>query len=58
LYVNVGGIVQRARDGQGQEVTKPVLLKTDGTLETNPNSAVFIHSQVYGSLPYSALGLI
>ena len=52
------GVVRRARDGMGQEVTKPVLLKIDGTQETNPDNAVFFHSQVYGSLPYSALGLI
>ena len=58
LYVKVGSLIQRAVDDQQQEVTKPVLLKADGTQETNPNNAVFIHSQVYGSLPYSALGLI
>lgn len=58
LYVKVGGIIRRATDQQGQEVTKPVLLKADGTQETNPDNAVFNHSQVYGSLPYSALGLI
>ncbi len=58
LYVKVGGVIQRARDAMGQEVTKPVLLKADGTQETDPDAAVFNHSQVYGSLPYSALGLI
>jgi hypothetical protein len=58
LYINVGGVIRRATDDQGQEMTKPVLLKADGTQETNPNAAVFIHSQVYGSLPYSGLGLV
>lgn len=58
LYINVGGVIRRATDDQGQEMTKPVLLKADGTQETNPNAAVFIHSQVYGSLPYANLGLI
>jgi hypothetical protein len=58
LYINVGGVIRRATDDQGQEMTKPVLLKADGTQETNPNAAVFIHTQVYGSLPYSGLGLI
>lgn len=58
LYVKVGGVIQRARDAMGQEVTKPVLLKADGTQETDPDAAVFNHSQVYGSLPYSGLGLI
>jgi hypothetical protein len=50
--------IVRATDANGQEETRPVLLKADGTRETDPNAAVFIHSQVYGSLPYSALGLI
>lgn len=58
LYVKVGGVIQRAPDGHGQETTKPVLLKTDGTQETNPNAAVWVYTQLYGSLPYSGLGLI
>lgn len=58
LYVKVGSLIQRAVDDQQQDVTKPVLLKADGTRETNPDNAVFIHTQVYGSLPYSGLGLI
>jgi len=58
LYINSGGIIRRATDALGQEVTKPVLLKVDGTQETNPDDAYFVHTQVYGSLPYSALGLI
>jgi hypothetical protein len=58
IYVNVGGVIQRARDYMGQEVTKPVLLKTDGTQELDPNSAVWVYTQLYGSLPYSGLGLI
>jgi hypothetical protein len=51
-------VIMRAVDEMGQEVSKPVLLKLDGTQETNPNAAAFIHTQVYGSLPYSGLGLI
>jgi hypothetical protein len=47
----------RARDPMGQEVTKPVLLKEDGTQEFNPDNAVFKYTKLYGSLPYSALGL-
>jgi len=58
IYVNVGGVIQRARDYMGQEVTKPVLLKTDGTQELDPNSAVWVYTQLYGALPYSGLGLI
>ena len=53
-----GGIIRRATDGMGQEVTKPVLLKADGTVETDPAAAVFNHTQVYDSLPYSGLGLL
>lgn len=52
------GIIGRAQDGFGQEETKPVLLKQDGTRELDPDAAYFFHTQVYGSLPYSALGLI
>ena len=58
LYVNVGGVIQRAVDDLGQESTKPVLLKIDGTRETNPDNAYFVHTQVYGSLPYAGLGLL
>lgn len=52
-----GGIIQRALDDKLQEVTRPVLLKASGEKETDPDSAVFFHTQVYGSLPFSALGL-
>ncbi|HUS38332.1 MAG TPA: hypothetical protein VMX74_02725 [Pirellulales bacterium] len=57
-YVNDGGDIRRARDDAGNDVVRPVLLKADGTQETNPANAVFVHTQLYGSLPYSALGLI
>lgn len=57
-YEKVGSVVRRATDGQGADESKPVLLKTDGTRETNPDNAVFKYTQVYGSLPYSALGLV
>lgn len=58
LYVKIDGVVQRARDAQGQEVARPVLLNVDGELETDPASALYNHTQVYGSLPYSQLGLL
>jgi hypothetical protein len=58
LYENVDGFIQRAVDDKGQEVTRPVLLKIDGTREPDPNAAHFFHTQVYGSLAYSGLGLI
>jgi hypothetical protein len=44
--------------GTRSPVTKPVLLKENGTLETNPDAAFFQQFQTLGSLPYSALGLI
>jgi len=47
----------RARDSLGQEVTKPVLLDKDGFQEFDPSKAIFKYTQIYGSLPYSALGL-
>jgi hypothetical protein len=63
LYINASPtpdaqvIWQRARDPLGQEVTKPVLLKANGTQEFDPNNALFQYTKLYGSLPYSALGL-
>jgi len=48
----------RGIDAMGQEITKPVLLKANGQEEGNPDAALFIYTQIYGSLPYSALGLI
>lgn len=49
--------IMRARDNMGQEVTKPVLLTLGGLQETNPSAAIWKYTQIYGSLPYSALGL-
>ena len=63
LYINASAtpaltvIPVRARDQLGQEVTKPVLLKSNGTQELNPSAALFNYTQLYGTLPYSALGL-
>jgi hypothetical protein len=51
------GIIARGRDEMGQELTKPTLLKLDGTKEPDSNNAIFVYTQIYGSLPYSALGL-
>lgn len=52
------GILRRALDEMGQESSRPVLLKADGTRETNPSSALFVHTKVTTELPYSGLGLI
>lgn len=51
-------IIVQATDGNGKPVTKPVLLKADGTRETNPDNAHWLEFQVYRSLPYQGLGLI
>lgn len=48
----------RAVDDNNVAMTKPVLLKYDGTREYDANNAVFLFAQVYGSLPYNALGLL
>lgn len=58
MYVNVGGVIQRARDPLGQETSRPVLLKTDGTQETNPSAALFNYTKVFGEAAYSGLGLL
>jgi hypothetical protein len=58
LLIKDGGIIRRATDQFGQEETKPVLLTVTGERETDPDAAYFFHTQVCGSLPYSALGLI
>jgi hypothetical protein len=58
LYEKVDGNIVRATDDYMQEVTKPVLLKLNGERETDPEAAVWLHAQVYGSLPYNNLGLL
>jgi hypothetical protein len=57
-YVKIGNDVRRATDAQSVDTAKPVLLKSDGTLETNVNTPLFKYTQIYGSLPYSDLGLV
>jgi hypothetical protein len=62
LYVRVGTPpntrIIRAVDDNKSPVTRPILLKEDGTRETNPDNAYFLHAQVYGSMPYNALGFL
>ena len=53
-----GLILAQATDANGKAMTKPVLLKSDGTRETNPANAYWLEFQVYRSLPYGALGLV
>jgi len=58
VIVNMAGYIQRGVDAQGRETSKPVMLKADGTQEYNADNALYLHTQVYGSLPYSGLGLL
>lgn len=66
IYVRVGrtedppnpGVVQRARDPMGVEVSRPVLLNEYGEQITDPTLAIFNYTQVYNSLPYAGLGLL
>lgn len=52
------GQIVHAVDEFGDYVTKPVLLKPDGTRELNSNNAHWLEFQRYQPLPYNALGLL
>lgn len=41
-----------------QPITKPILLKADGTFEPNGDNAHWLEFQTLGSLPFNALGLV
>jgi hypothetical protein len=45
-------------EGTNTPVTRPVLLKADGTRETDPDNAHWLFFQTLGSLPFNALGLL
>jgi hypothetical protein len=45
-------------DGTGQKKSTPTLLKADGTVESDPNLAVFMLRPLYFPKSYSALGLL
>lgn len=51
-------IIVLARDSNGKPVSRPVLLKEDGTRERNPDNAHWLEFEVYRKLPYNQLGLI
>jgi hypothetical protein len=56
---NYKSVLLPALDGNKDRVTKPVLLKANGTREYNAASAVFIERPKKSySLPYSVLGLL
>ena len=50
--------VRRATDDDKEPMQKPVLLKLDGSRETNETNARWMEMRLYGALPYNALGLI
>lgn len=58
FYVKEGSAIIRAVDDNKEPVTKPVLLKEDGTRETDPANAHWLEFKRYGSLPYNSLGLV
>lgn len=58
IYCFRGGVIGKCLDERGQEVSSPALLTETGEQERNPNAAIFRYTKVYGSLPYSALGLV
>lgn len=47
-----------AVDANMQDLTRPVLLKSTGYEETNPNAAHWLELQIYKPLPYNDLGLL
>lgn len=51
-------ILVQATDDNGKPMTRPVLLKSDGTREADPTQAYWLEFQVYDSLPYNSLGLL
>lgn len=56
FYEKVGSRIVRAVDSNKEPTTKPVLLKADGTRETNPANAVWLEWERYLPLPYNSLG--
>ena len=52
------GDIRHAVDDNEQPVTKPVLLKADGTRETDPANAHWLEFQRFNTLPFSSLGLL
>lgn len=57
--ITAGGKPTLAVDEVTKSFTsKPVLLKLDGTRETNSDNAIWLEFKRYQSLPYTALGLV
>lgn len=58
VRATAGGIIFRACDAYQRPVNKKILLKEDGTRETNPANAYWLEIKKYGSLPFNALGFL
>lgn len=58
LYELLDGEPTRAVDHEGNFVTRPVLLKADGTREYDLNAAHWLTFQTREALPFSTLGLL
>jgi hypothetical protein len=56
--VKEGTDIKHATDDEGNKVVTPVLLKTDGTIETDKDNAVWLTFKRYFPLPYSNLGFL
>lgn len=56
--VKEGSDIKHATDDQGNKVVTPVLLKEDGTFETDKDNAHWLTFKRYFPLPYSNLGLL
>jgi len=52
------GVIVRALDKRGDPEPRPVMLRLNGTRETNETLAYWLEFQRYQSLPYAALGLL
>ncbi len=57
-YERIGSDIVRAVDDNKEPVTRPVLLRSDGTRETNAAAAHWLEFKKYQALPYSILGLL
>jgi len=58
FYEKVGSKIIHAVDENKDKVSRPVLLKSDGTRETDPDNAYWLEFQRYGTMNYNALGLL
>ena len=56
-FVKVGAKIVHATDDRKEKVSKPVLLKSDGTRETVNANAHWLEIKRYDSLPFNSLGL-